>query len=268
VSRLWQQCTVGVVVSVLSMAAPAAAPQGERAPGRPDPGGEVFVGGYFYDPAFGPYPWWPPASHQFWYLPPYGVRALVRLDATPDDAAVYVDGFYAGLADDFDGVFQQLPLTPGPHRILLHRPGYRWLRLNLYLRPGSTFTLPAALQPIEPGEPSPLPPSSTRVPPPVQPESYRVPLARWPGITTAPQRGRATHAPTAWLDLHVEPTDAVVLIDGEPWLTSSPGHVVVDVDTGPHRIWVARPGFVTTEMDVTLRLGDWRVIGLSLEPET
>jgi hypothetical protein len=30
--------------------------------------------------------------------------------ATPKEAAVYVDGFYAGVVDDFDGVFQSLPL--------------------------------------------------------------------------------------------------------------------------------------------------------------
>ena len=39
----------------------------------------------------------------------------------PRDAAVYVDGYYAGIVDDFDGVFQRLTLEVGPHRIELER---------------------------------------------------------------------------------------------------------------------------------------------------
>ena len=34
----------------------------------------------------------------------------VRLMVRPRDAAVYVDGYYAGVVDDFDGVFQRLTL--------------------------------------------------------------------------------------------------------------------------------------------------------------
>jgi hypothetical protein len=34
---------------------------------------------------------------------------------------VYVDGFYPGIVDDFNGVvFQALPLTPGGHTIILY----------------------------------------------------------------------------------------------------------------------------------------------------
>jgi len=39
-------------------------------------------------------------------------RAEVRVLVTPPEAAVYVDGYYAGLVDDLDGFFQRLPLTP------------------------------------------------------------------------------------------------------------------------------------------------------------
>jgi len=99
--------------------------------------GNVFVGGYFYDTAFGPYPWWPEGYYRYWYVPVFDVRAVLRLKATPDDAAVYVDGFYAGLVDDFDGVFQGLPLPPGGHRLRIYRPGYRAHGQNIYLGVGS-----------------------------------------------------------------------------------------------------------------------------------
>jgi hypothetical protein len=34
-----------------------------------------------------------------------------------------VDGFYAGIVDDFNGVFQSLPLTPGGHTVVLYVEG-------------------------------------------------------------------------------------------------------------------------------------------------
>ena len=36
--------------------------------------GHVFIGGYFYDPFFGPYPWWPRTAYPYWYFPVYGQR--------------------------------------------------------------------------------------------------------------------------------------------------------------------------------------------------
>jgi hypothetical protein len=66
--------------------------------------GHVFIGGYFYDPFYGPYPWWPRTAYPYWYFPVYDKRAEVRLRVEPEeaeDAAVYVDGFYAGVVDDF-----------------------------------------------------------------------------------------------------------------------------------------------------------------------
>jgi len=44
---------------------------------------------------------------------PYGYRyappdAAVKFDVKPKEAAVYIDGYYAGLVDDYDGAFQRL----------------------------------------------------------------------------------------------------------------------------------------------------------------
>src|ERR1700736_7068656 len=33
--------------------------------------GPVFIGGYFYDPFFGPYPWWGPGAYPYPYFPVY-----------------------------------------------------------------------------------------------------------------------------------------------------------------------------------------------------
>src|SRR5262245_40453536 len=79
----------------------------------------VFIGGYFYDPNFGAKPWWTPEQYLFQYEPVFEKRAVIRLAATPTDAAVYVDGFYAGVVEDFSGFLDGLPVTPGPHEVVL-----------------------------------------------------------------------------------------------------------------------------------------------------
>src|SRR6516225_7972489 len=63
-------------------------------------------------PVIGPYPGWP------WWAAPYGYpptpwriyaeweTASVRLDVSPKESEVYVDRYFAGIVDDFDGIFQ------------------------------------------------------------------------------------------------------------------------------------------------------------------
>lgn len=53
-----------------------------------------------------------------------GPTGGVRLKVDPRDAEVYVDGFYAGRVDDFDGAKQQLKIAQGSHRIELKAAGY------------------------------------------------------------------------------------------------------------------------------------------------
>lgn len=223
--------------------------------------GRVFVGGYFYDPVFGRYPWWPPTAYPYWYAPILDARAEIRIRATPKDAAVYVDGFYAGFVDDFDGVFQRLPLTPGGHHLTLYLEGYRTTSRSVYLRPGSTFTLHESLLRLPPGQRSappyvapPLPPPPTgsyAVPPPLPyppPPSPAVPAAGDPGT----------------LDLYVQPANAEVRIDGQPWVSSEPGHFLIQVVAGRHRIEIAAPGFQAYAGDLEVRAGAATPLNVSL----
>jgi hypothetical protein len=126
----------------------------------------VFIGGYFYDPFFGPYPWWPRYAYPYEYYPVYDNRAVVRVIAEPKDAEVYVDGFYAGTVHDFNDWFQGLPLPPGGHEIALYLERYRTTRDRLYLSPGQTVKLRRTLEPLPAGEASERPMVSPPVPPP------------------------------------------------------------------------------------------------------
>ena len=81
---------------------------------------------------------------------------------TPKQAEVYVDGFYAGLADEFDGVFKRLHTTPGGHAITLHLEGYRTVTENIYASPDSTFKLRDTMEKLAAGETSEAPPLPSR----------------------------------------------------------------------------------------------------------
>ncbi len=129
--------------------APYAAPR--IAPGRPrhyyGPGGNfsVYFGvgsGYYYG---APY-----SGRVYGYLEPraYGARIYygdVRLQVRPRDAQVYVDGYYAGIVDDFDGVFQRLTLEVGSHQIEIDAPGLEPQFWDVYVDPTRTVDIRADL---------------------------------------------------------------------------------------------------------------------------
>jgi len=68
---------------------------------------------------------------------PYGG---VRIVGAPRDAGVFADGYYVGIVDDFDGVFQHMNLEAGPHRIEIRAPGYPPIEFDVNVQPGQTIT--------------------------------------------------------------------------------------------------------------------------------
>lgn len=76
-------------------------------------------------------------------LPAYG---SVRITDAPRDAEVYVDGYYAGVVDDFDGRFQRLNLEPGPHQIEVRTAAAESRSFDVSVQPGRTVTFRATSQ--------------------------------------------------------------------------------------------------------------------------
>jgi len=64
----------------------------------------------------------------------------------PRDAEVYVDGYFAGQVDEFDGVFQALRLDSGAYRIEVRKPGYETLQFDVRVQPGRTITFKGELK--------------------------------------------------------------------------------------------------------------------------
>jgi hypothetical protein len=118
--------------------------------------GSGYWGGYPY--RYG-YPYANGYSYGYEYGDPYGYGGAVvvgpgrasggiRIDVPERDAEVLVDGYYAGIVDDFDGVMQQLQLEPGPHRVEIRLDGFEPVTFEVDVRPGRTITYRTQLRPL------------------------------------------------------------------------------------------------------------------------
>lgn len=108
--------------------------------GYPLYGYGAYYGGYY---AYDPWPW--TGTGTGWYGTDDSpgssdAEGALRLKVKPVEASVYVDGYYAGLVDDFDGVFQRLRLDAGPHRIDIRSPEYDTLSFDVLIQPDHTTT--------------------------------------------------------------------------------------------------------------------------------
>ncbi len=265
-----------------------------RSPGSSWPDGDRGGGGFYYaNPFWYGYPWYPygyPSPYQY---PigryPYGYRyaepdSAVRLEVTPKEAEVYVDGYYAGVVDDFDGVFQRLRLPPGQHELTLYRDGYRTAHQTMYLAADSTFKVHFNMEKLVAGdvaEPRPTPkeppPGVAGQPGPNQPgPSGRRRNAASPTRAGRPSRpaplppnqgdprGGETSA-YGTLAIRVQPGNATVTIDGERWDgPQGQDRLMVELAEGTHRVQVQREGFEAYSNDVTIRRGETTPLNVSL----
>lgn len=114
--------------------------------------------GWYYDPwwysGFGigysyysPWAWYGPGWGYHYPAATYAYDGKVRLKVKPRDAEVYVDNYYAGTVDDFDGTFQGLRLMPGGHKIEVRKPGYETLTYDVHVQPDRTITFRGEMQP-------------------------------------------------------------------------------------------------------------------------
>ncbi len=72
------------------------------------------------------------------YADPY--TGYLRLKVKPRDAQVFVDGYYVGLVDHFDGFAQRLRLEEGTHRIEIQHPNYAPIEFEVLIVVGEKVT--------------------------------------------------------------------------------------------------------------------------------
>jgi PEGA domain len=69
----------------------------------------------------------------------------LKISATPDRAAVFVDNQFTGHVSEFDGAGKAMLLTPGQHQVRIALPGYLPFETVVDLRPHQKVKIETAL---------------------------------------------------------------------------------------------------------------------------
>jgi hypothetical protein len=230
-------------------------------------------GGYYpgYGYGYGSY-WWPYGAYG-WYGGYWGWGGMsvdhyvhaptgsVRVLVDPPEARVYVDGYYAGVVDDFDGLFQRLNTAPGRHEITLKLEGYKSYRVKVYVSPDSTLKLRYDLQK---GTGETFEDLAGREP---ERELRRTQEAD-EGPWEVRERPRSEDpAASGRLKLTVRPADASVYVDGAFRGTGREAASLA-LPPGRHRIEVVRPGYQTVEKEIEVVPGEPAEMTIDLEKGT
>ncbi|TAK13614.1 MAG: PEGA domain-containing protein [Acidobacteria bacterium] len=222
-----------------------------------------------YPPWYGPwgYPWGWGWGYPYPYQYPYRYYSDdsdLRIQATPRETEVYVDGARAGIVDDFDGVFQRLHLRPGDHEITLYLAGYRTWSERRYFGPHSDQRILHTMLPLAPGQPDeprpvprypipdrdrgePLP--DPRVPPRSAPRDLPREEPRAPETPVVDPRAFGT------LSVGVRPADAEITLDGQKQSLTSADRFVIQLPEGVHHLVIKKNGYDTFETDLQIRRG-------------
>jgi len=252
----------------------------------------VFVGGYyypslyraslFYDPWYYGYGYYGYGPYYQVQIPIYGRgrgygydrSGSVRLQVSPRQSEVFVDGYYAGTVDDFDGVFQRLNIESGEHEVQVYLAGYRSFTQRFYLQPGKTFNIKHTMEPLRPGETATPPPDPVAGAGPRDDNGGRGIArgagrgARGEGAGRGEGRGGRAGGPSEGfgsLSLRVQPADAEVLIDGEPWRGSlDNGALVLQLGAGTHHVEIRKDGYRSYLTDIPFANGQTRTLNVAL----
>jgi hypothetical protein len=242
--------------------------------------------GFGYGPGFYRpwYPYWGAPYYPYysgWYAPyyyggyygGYYYDSSVRTQVNPRETEVFVDGYYAGTVNDFDGTFQRLHLEPGEHDLELFLGGHRSFQQKVYLQPGRTFNVRHTMEPLGPGEVQPTRPTAPPRPAatPRSRSSQRQPAIRPrdrdTGVERAPEQPQASRSESGSLVLRVQPGDASVTIDGEMWENSADnGRLIVQLGPGVHSVQIRKDGYRTYMTDVTVRPGETTTLNVAMTP--
>ena len=226
----------------------------------------------FYLPAFWGGPGWGYGYYDpFWYqrypYPPPRSRgydhdeASARLEVTPKDAQVFIDGYYVGSVDDFDGVLQRLHVRAGEHTLEIYKEGYRTIRERVDFRRGETYRVRFTMEPLAAGEAQPPRPA---------------PDPNAPARDERPDRMRAAPVPPRGsvrgdggaLAIRVQPDGATVLVNGERWeARDGQEPLVIHLAEGTHQVEVQKAGYRPYTAEIRVRRGETVPLNISLRAD-
>jgi hypothetical protein len=73
----------------------------------------------------------------------------LKLKVKPRAAKVYVDGYFVGYVEQFDGAFQKLPLNGGRHKVEIKADGFETAEFDVLITPEQTITFQGDLKRIQ-----------------------------------------------------------------------------------------------------------------------
>lgn len=210
----------------------------------------------------------------------------LRLQITPKDAEVFIDGFLMGLVDDYDGTFQRLHLDAGEHTLEVYRAGYRVGRQKIFVGPHATLRVRYALEKLGPNEAAEPRPAARPVTArdegamdrdfpmegagprdPRRDPARRPPVERHRGHRDRDHERHHHEDRYGTLAVRVQPPDAEVLIDGERWDADPGGRLEVQLAAGRHHVEVRRRGTRPFVQEVEVRPDDVTPLNVSLAVE-
>lgn len=230
-------------------------------------------GGYY--PGWGYSYWWPYGSFGWYgggyYGYPWGwgggtvyhyverEGGSVRVQVDPSEARVYVDGYYAGTVDDFDGLFQRLHVSPGRHEIALKLEGYKTHRVKVYVAPDATVKVEYDMEKGQ-GETAEDLSRDVRE---SEVRREREEDERWAESEARAEKDELA-AVGGRLDLKIRPEDASVYVDGA-FRGSAREASSLKLAPGRHRIEIVRPGYRTHDREVDVVPGETTELTIELE---
>jgi hypothetical protein len=234
--------------------------------------GRSYYNPYYYDPFYSFWGYSPYYYSGYYGYSPYYYRSRyrdtgsVRIQVDQEKTRVYVDGYYAGIVDDFDGLFQRLYLPPGRHEISLRLEGYKTHRFKVYVPVDQTLKIHhdmvrgdgEATEEVL-GRPEDLERDERRYGREAEEREERY---RRREADDDDEPGRDERRGTLHLD--VQPLDSSVYVDGQ-FRGSGRDARTLRLPVGRHRVEVVRPGFRTIEREVEVRQGQPVEVKVELE---
>ena len=227
-------------------------------------GSGYYGGGYYGEPYYRSYE--------------YSDAGEIRTLVDPEKTRVFLDGYYAGVADDFDGMFQRLHAEPGRHELAFKLDGFRTYRVRIYLPRNGSVKIrhhmekgdgPETMEDLAGDRGLDEPPRYTRRGD--DNESPRPREGEDRDYRGAPDRpGEAEiELPTdtrrpGLLAFAVTPADASLYVDGR-FQGSARQAGELELAPGKHRVEVVRPGYRTFDREVTVAGGSRQTLTIELE---
>ena len=228
-----------------------------------------YYSGFYWGVGWGAYGWYPPPYYwQYPYPPyPYGYsdESALRVQVKPTDAEVYIDGYFVGVVDSYDGMFQRLHLPPGEHVVEIFHERYRPLREPMRFAPRETYELKRQLEPLAPGDPAPVRPKPDPSARPADREAHERRPQRDDRVEPSPREAGTPSSDSGAVAFRIQPGGATVLIDGEKWEgPNGSERLVVHLSEGAHRVEIQKEGYRPFVTEVRVRRGETVPLNISL----